>query len=195
MKYAMGAALSHVKLLLIQQPQPSQPPQTLQQPPQQPWQQQHFLLEQMATVIESATSNTSGPNTSQSSVELYEIRYGGYPISREVALEWANRIRIASGKKLLTAKPVDSAKILLTLDDVVVEAGGVSCNFHGLRKPGELVYPEYIIVTTQGMGSFYRVNGKMEPGSYLVEGEVEELGKELLKKEGIPHGSFTTMFA
>ncbi|KAK7441758.1 hypothetical protein VKT23_016421 [Stygiomarasmius scandens] len=117
-------------------------------------------------------------------VKIHDLRYGGYPISREVALEWANRIRAAAGKELWTADPIDSANILLTLDDFVVKAGGVSCNFHGIRKPGERVYPEYIIVTTQEMGEFIRVNGKMQQGSYLVEGEVEKLGKELLKKEG-----------
>jgi len=82
----------------------------------------------------------------------------------------------------LTADPRDAGNILLTLHHVVVAAGGIKCNYYGLRTPKG--YQQYIIVTTEDEGRFVRVNGKMEPGQQLIEGEAEAVAKELLKQEG-----------
>jgi len=94
---------------------------------------------------------TDCPKTDQPRVTICHRRYGGYPISKDVALEWANRIRASQpGKRLVTTDPCDAGNILLTLDEVVVEAGGVKCNFHGRRKTHG--FEEYIIVTTEEWG-------------------------------------------
>ncbi|THU98935.1 hypothetical protein K435DRAFT_795339 [Dendrothele bispora CBS 962.96] len=67
-------------------------------------------------------------------------------------------------------------------DEVVVEAGGVKCNFHGLRTLHG--YKEYIIVTTEEWGgTFVKVKGVIDPGHELVEGRAEMVGKKLLKRE------------
>ncbi|KAK7442027.1 hypothetical protein VKT23_016304 [Stygiomarasmius scandens] len=137
---------------------------------------------------------TDCPKTDQPRVTICHRRYGGYPISKDVALEWANRIRASQpGKRLVTTDPCDAGNILLTLDEVVVEAGGVKCNFHGRCKTHG--FEEYIIVTTEEWGGeFVKINGVVESGHELVEGRAEEIGKELLKREGIEHGPFTTVF-
>ncbi|THU98923.1 hypothetical protein K435DRAFT_964704 [Dendrothele bispora CBS 962.96] len=143
---------------------------------------------------QAPTTSASYLKTAHPRVKICDRRYGGFPISKDVALEWANRIRAGQpGQRPLTADPCESGNILLTLDEVVVEAGGVKCNFHGPRTPHG--YEEYIIVTTEEWGgTFVKVNGVVEPGHELVEGRAETVGKELLKREGIEHGPFTTVF-
>ncbi|THU83371.1 hypothetical protein K435DRAFT_807574 [Dendrothele bispora CBS 962.96] len=122
-------------------------------------------------------------NTKKLDIMLYEARCAGYPITFEVALEWANRILTArQSKRLLTTEPRDGGNILLTLDAVVKAAGGVSCNFYGPLAPGGC-WEHYLIVTSEEYGRFYKVNGRRLPGSDLVDPKGEEIGKELLDQE------------
>ena len=117
-------------------------------------------------------------------MKFHNTRYGAFPILHRDALEWANRIRAAEGKPPLTASPQDSPRIFMTLDDPIEEAGGVKCVGYGPVKPGE-PYPKYLIIVSQEEGEWVRIDGEMQPGSYLNEGTYEEvIGKELLEKEG-----------
>ncbi|KAJ3845622.1 hypothetical protein EV368DRAFT_70554 [Lentinula lateritia] len=69
-----------------------------------------------------------------------------------------------------------------TLNHVVEAAGGVKCNPHGRIEAGK-PYEKYIIITQYEVGEWLSVNGVVEPSAYLVEGETETIGKELLRRE------------
>ncbi|KAJ4492264.1 hypothetical protein C8R41DRAFT_867335 [Lentinula lateritia] len=126
-------------------------------------------------------------------LEILTLRYGGFPISHRDALAWANRVRAANGLRLLTDAPHDSGSIMGTLNHVVEAAGGVKCNPHGRIEAGK-PYEKYIIITQYEVGEWLSVNGVVEPSAYLVEGETETIGKELLRREGIAHEPFTSCF-
>ncbi|KAJ3870719.1 hypothetical protein F5051DRAFT_434426 [Lentinula edodes] len=115
-------------------------------------------------------------------VNVLTLRYGGFPISHRDALAWANRVRAANGQRLLTDAPHDSGSIMGTLNRVVEAAGGVKCNPHGRIEAGK-PYEKYIIITQYEVGEWLSVNGVVEPSAYLVEGEIETIGKELLRRE------------
>lgn len=113
----------------------------------------------------------------------YSIRYAGFPIPHSDALAWANRIRKADGKSLLTDKAKHAGQILLTIEDSVVAAGGACCLPHGRFLPAQ-PYELYFICTHYEEGKWRRVNGILEPGDYFVEGSEEAIAKELLDREG-----------
>ena len=60
---------------------------------------------------------------------------------------------------------------------------GVKCNPHGRIEAGK-PYEKYNIITQYEVGEWVSVNGVVEPSAYLVEGETETIGKELLRREG-----------
>ncbi|THU86644.1 hypothetical protein K435DRAFT_970187 [Dendrothele bispora CBS 962.96] len=139
------------------------------------------------------TNNTVEKKQPEDIITYYNTRSAGFPITFEVALEWANRILVQrKSKRLLTTAPTDRGNVLLTLDKAVKEAGGIECNFFG--PPGPNGWEHYLLVMGEEVGNFYKINGEMPPGSELVDPEGEEIGKKLLAQEGIEHGPFTTCF-
>lgn len=137
----------------------------------------------------SALSDASSENSNIHPKKTNKIlinRWGGYPILHHDALSWANRIRQADGRELLTDKAEDSGYIFFTLKPIVQAAGGVACYPHnGPTEPGK-PHASFLILTQHEEGEWRVIDGTLEPGSYLVEGEREAIAKELLKREGKP---------
>ncbi|KAF9072248.1 hypothetical protein BDP27DRAFT_1400929 [Rhodocollybia butyracea] len=134
--------------------------------------------------ISAAPTASAAPKRSTN--RIYDTRYGGFPISHRDALAWANRIRTQDGKPLLTDAPRHSGSIMGTIEPIIEAAGGVACYPHGQIVAGK-PYESYLIVTQYEEGEWHRVDGVLEPGSDLVEGEKEEIGKQLLRREDLVH--------
>ncbi|KAF8652624.1 hypothetical protein AX16_004285 [Volvariella volvacea WC 439] len=120
---------------------------------------------------------------------------GGYMISMEVALEWANHLRKEIGKPELSGNIRSQGPIMLTLDEKVKEVGGVECNLHGGLRKGE-GFRHCFIVTQYGEGLLKRSIKRdcdIDPSQYLERGEIEEVMEEVLREAGIEHSGFTTI--
>ncbi|KAJ3739718.1 hypothetical protein DFH05DRAFT_1463638 [Lentinula detonsa] len=142
-------------------------------------------------------------NATRSAVNLIETkprtksfntRFGGFPILHQDGLKWANSIRQRKGDRLLTAAPSHDLHINQTLSEEVVALGGVKCLPYGRRKPKE-PYPMFLVIVRVENGEFWAISGDMQEGSDMTEGPAEEIGKELLRREGIPFMDFVTAFA
>lgn len=139
-------------------------------------------------------TTTSSENTRPQNIRILINRWGGFPILHCDALAWANRIRKEDGRRLLTNDPRDSGSTFATLEPIVQAAGGVDCYPHnGPTEPGK-PYDSGLILTQYEEGEWRAIDGVLELGSYLVEGEREAVGKEPLKREGKPRFYFCAYF-
>ncbi|KAJ3787067.1 hypothetical protein GGU10DRAFT_386166 [Lentinula aff. detonsa] len=134
------------------------------------------------------------PTETKPSMKSYNTCFGGFPILHQDGLKWANSIRQRNGDRLLTAAPSHDLHINHTLSEEVVALGGVKCLPYGRRKPKE-PYPMFLVIVRAENGEFWAIGGDMQEGSDMTEGPAEEIGKELLRKEGIPYMDFVTAFA
>jgi len=107
----------------------------------------------------------------------------GFVISYDEGLQWANRIRASRGESPLELGQRDYCTVVITLDDRVMDLGGVECNWFGSEDDG--FYEQFMVVTRCEEGLVPVVNGKRRlTPEQERQGSDEEVAKKMLKDEG-----------
>ncbi|THV04587.1 hypothetical protein K435DRAFT_835319 [Dendrothele bispora CBS 962.96] len=125
---------------------------------------------------------------------------GGFIITLDQAVSWANRLRAETGLDPVQAGiQNDEGELLFTMDDRVVELGGIECDFYGYRvrhpETGQECYDQYFLVTQRDVVDLPRINGALRiySSQKVVPGPLEGEAIRLLKKEGVEHSEFLTV--